>query len=114
MKTVGSELYRLSPIAAFIVVLASAVVLFLFASQDLKMWLEAQNLPSFPLVPISSSQAVVGGVVGIGIAKGGRNINLRVLGRIGMGWISTPVGAGITCFLLLFFAQNLFLMNVAG
>ncbi|MFO7848745.1 MAG: anion permease [Spirochaetia bacterium] len=112
MKTVGSDLYQLSPLAAFIVVLASATVLFLFASQDLKTWLEVRNLPSFPLVPVSSSQAVVGGVIGIGIARGGRNINLKILGRISIGWVSTPLAAGITSFLLLFIVQNLFLLEV--
>ena len=52
MQTVGQDLYKLSPLAALIVVLASATVLFLFASQDLKLWMEARNLPSFPLVPV--------------------------------------------------------------
>lgn len=112
METVGNDLYKLSPIAALIVVLSSALVLFLFASQELKTWFELRNLPWFPLVPISSSQAVVGGVLGIGIAKGGRNINLGILGRIGLGWISTPLAAGVTSFLLLFIAQNLFLLEV--
>lgn len=112
MATVGNDLYKLSPVAALIVVLAHSVVLFLFASEDLKMWFELRNIPWFPLVPISSSQAVVGGVLGIGMAKGGRNINLGLLGRIGMGWVSTPVGAAVTSFVLLFVAQNLFLLEV--
>lgn len=114
MQTVGKDLYKLSPMAALIVVLASATVLFLFASQDLKLWLEARNLPSFPLVPVSSSQAVVGGVIGVGLSRGGRNINFRILGRIAVGWVSTPLGAGLTSFLLLFIVQNLFLLDVVG
>jgi PiT family inorganic phosphate transporter len=112
MQTVGSDLYKLSPVSALIVVLAHSVVLFLFASEDLKMWFEMRNLPWFPLVPISSSQAVVGAVLGIGIAKGGRNINLRLLGRISMGWVSTPLAAAIASFVLLFIVQNLFLLEV--
>ena len=114
MQTVGGDLYKLSPISALIVVLSSATVLFLFASEDLQMWLEARNLPSFPLVPISSSQSVVGGVLGIGLAKGGRNINLGLLGRIAMGWVSTPVAAAVMSVLLLFIVQNLFLLQVYG
>ncbi|MFO8064059.1 MAG: anion permease [Spirochaetia bacterium] len=112
MQTVGNDLYKLSPIAALIVVLSSALVLFLFASEDLKLFLEARNLPSFPMVPISSSQAVVGGVLGIGVAKGGKNINLNVLTRIAMGWVATPLGAGVTCVVLLFIVQNLFALPV--
>lgn len=112
METVGSDLYKLSPIAALIVVLSHSLVLFLFASENLRVWVLSLGLPWFPLVPISSSQAVVGGVLGIGFAKGGRNINLGLLGRIATGWVSTPVAAGITSFLLLFVAQNLFLLEV--
>jgi len=112
MSTVGSEIFHLSPISAFIVVLASSTVLFLFASQELKNWLIQNNLPSLPLVPVSSSQAVVGAVLGIGLAKGGRNIRFAVLGRISMGWVSTPIGAGVLSYLLLFVMNNLFLLEV--
>lgn len=113
MSTVGSEIFHLSPISAFIVVLASSTVLFLFASQELKDWMIQNNLPSLPLVPVSSSQAVVGAVLGIGLAKGGRNIRFNVLGHISMGWVSTPLGAGLLCYLLLFVMNNLFLQEVS-
>jgi PiT family inorganic phosphate transporter len=55
---------------------------------------------------------VVGGVLGIGLAKGGRNINVGMLSRIAAGWVSTPVAAGVAAILLLFVAQNLFLLEV--
>src|SRR6056297_831150 len=106
METVGSNLYKLSPVAALVVVLASSAVLFLFASESLEFWLQSRGLPSFPLVPVSSSQAVVGAVIGIGLAKGGRNINFGVLGRISIGWIATPAAAGLSSYILLFFVQN--------
>jgi len=47
METVGSSLYRLSPVAALVMVLASSTVLFVFASESLKLWLTSQGLPSF-------------------------------------------------------------------
>lgn len=112
METVGTSLYKLSPVAALVVVLASSAVLFLFASESLKFWMESHGLPSFPLVPVSSSQAVVGAVIGIGLAKGGRNINFKILGKIGMGWVTTPVVSGLTAYVLLFVVQNLFLLQV--
>lgn len=112
MMTVGTDIYHLSPVAALIVVLASSTVLFLFASQGLKNFLVGHGLPSFPLVPVSSSQAVVGGVLGIGIAKGGRNVNFKILGRIAMGWIATPLIAAVVSFVFLFFVQNVFMQNV--
>lgn len=108
MMTVGSSIYQLSPITAFIVVLSSSIVLFLFASQGLKTFLVGHNLPSFPLVPVSSSQSIVGGVIGIGLAKGGHNLNLKILGRISLGWIATPIIGAVVAFITLFVVQNVF------
>jgi len=112
MFTVGSDIYKLSPLAAFIVVVSSSIVLFLFASQSLKDLLVAYNLPSFPLVPVSSSQSIVGGVIGVGLARGGRNLNLKVLGRISFGWVATPVIAAVVSFVTLFIVQNVFAQTV--
>jgi PiT family inorganic phosphate transporter len=112
MLTVGSDLFRLSPVAALIVVLAHALVLFLFSSEGLEQWLASNGLPTIPLVPVSSSQAIIGAVIGIGIAKGGRNIQIGILGQVFWGWVSTPVIAGAISFLLLFFVQNVFSQKV--
>ena len=112
METVGSEIFKLSPITAFVVVLSSGIVLFLFAAEGLHDWLVNSGLPALPLVPISSSQAVVGSVVGIGFARGMQNIRYKLLIKIGAGWATTPAVAGALCFLLLFFMENLFLLNV--
>ncbi|PTV96164.1 PiT family inorganic phosphate transporter [Halanaerobium saccharolyticum] len=112
MLTVGSNIMDISPIGAFIVVLASSTTLFVFASAGLKDFLIMLGLPSFPLVPVSSSQAVVGAVLGLGLAKGGRNINFKLLGKIGVGWILTPITAAVISFILLFFMQNVFIRSV--
>jgi len=64
------------------------------------------------LVPLSSSHAVVGAIVGIGLLKGGRGIQFEVLGKISLGWIATPIIAGITTFVSLFFMNNVFKMVV--
>lgn len=112
MLTVGSGLVPLSPVAAWVVVIAHSLVLFLFASQGLESFLASHGLPTIPLVPVSSSQAVVGAVLGIAILKGGRGIRWRVLGSIGLGWVLTPTIAGIVCFVGLFFLQNVFNQSV--
>jgi PiT family inorganic phosphate transporter len=112
MLTVGNDLFRLSPIAALIVVMAQAIVLFLFSSEGLESWLASHGLPTLPLVPVSSSQAVIGAVVGIGLAKGGRNIKYGILGRIASGWVSTPVIAALMSFVCLYFVQNVFSQKV--
>lgn len=108
MDTVGSSLFKLSPVAALIVVLANSIVLFLFSSEGLQHFLASHGLPTIPLVPVSSSQAIVGAVIGIGLLKGGRMIKFKVLGNIALGWIATPLLAGLVAFVFLFVFQNVF------
>jgi len=108
METVGEGIVSLSPVAAFAVVSAHSVVLFLFASQGLESFLANHGLPTIPLVPVSSSQAIVGAVIGVGLLKGGSSIRWRLLGGISIGWVVTPIIAAAICFISLFFLQNVF------
>ncbi len=108
MLTVGNELMPMSPIAAWVVVVAHSIVLFLFASQGLEHTLAQAGLPTIPLVPVSSSQAVIGAVIGLGLLKGGRDVRWSVLVQIGTGWVVTPFLSAVLCFVGLFFLQNVF------
>jgi len=108
MMTVGNSLGRLSATAALVAVISHSIVLFMFASRGLEAWLAGNGLPTIPLVPVSSSQAVVGAVVGISILQGAAGIRWSVLGKIVAGWIVTPIAAGLICFVGLFFLQNVF------
>ncbi len=112
MMTVGSALFKLSPVTAFVVIAATATVLFLFASEGLEAWLQGMGLPSFPLVPVSQSQAAVGAIIGVSLAKGGKNLNLTVLRNIVMGWVATPTSAALLSYVALFFMQNVFMQQV--
>jgi len=112
MKTVGNSLFRLSPITAFVVVFSQSMVLFLFASDSLRNWLLIHRLPAFPLVPVSSSQAVIGAIIGIAVIKGASNVQYKVLAKITMGWITTPVFSCLLSFFLLFFIKNVFMQTV--
>jgi inorganic phosphate transporter, PiT family len=113
MRTVGNDLFKLTPVAALIVVLAESLVLYIFASQGLKNLLKEIG-PSIPLVPVSSSQAVIGAIIGIAIAKGGKGINYKILRRISIGWVVTPILTGLICFVSLFIMQNVFEQPVAS
>ncbi len=75
MMTVGKRLVRLDAFAAFVVVLAEAVTVHVYAKVG---------------VPVSTSQAVVGAVLGIGLLKGVKTIRWGVLVRIVFGWLGTP------------------------
>ena len=113
MFTVGNDLLKMSPIAAFIVVIAHSIVLFLFASQGISNFLHSLNLPSIPLVPVSSSQAVVGAVIGIGLLKGGKEVQWSIAGKISMGWILLPIMASIISLIILFIIENIFNLNIS-
>jgi inorganic phosphate transporter, PiT family len=108
MQTIGKNLMKLSAEAAIVVVLAQALVLFVFSSTTLQQALVSIGLPPIPLVPVSSSHAVIGAIIGIGLLKGGRGIRYRILGYVAAGWVATPVIAGIVCYFLLFFVSNVF------
>ena len=108
MMTVGQEIVTLSPVSAWVVVTAHSIVLFLFASQGLESFLSGHGLPTIPLVPVSSSQAVIGAVVGIGLFTGSRNIRWRVLASIALGWLVTPFISALVCILGLYALQNIF------
>ena len=112
MNTVGHDVMQMSPATALVVVIAQAMVLFLFASPVIHSWLIAHNLPTIPLVPISSSQAVIGAVMAIGLIKGGHGINWKVVSRLAIGWIATPIISAIICHISLFILANVFNLHV--
>jgi len=112
IETVGNNLFELSSEAALVVVLSQALVLFIFSSSSLSRLIVSFGLPAIPLVPVSSSQVIVGAILGVGLYKGVRNINLKLLGNIASGWVTTPVAAGLLSFFLLFFIKNLFGIDV--
>lgn len=78
METVGRKLVRLDPFSALIVVLAEAITVHFF---------------SFVGVPVSTSQAVIGAVLGVGIVKGANTVSQRTLTNIFIGWFLTPATA---------------------
>ena len=86
MLTVGGGLVKLDGFSAFIAVLSEAITIHIYAIIG---------------VPVSTSQAIVGAVLGIGIALGTRSINNRTLFNIVIGWISTPLIAGILAFVMM-------------
>jgi inorganic phosphate transporter, PiT family len=112
METVGGSLMKLTPQMALIVVLSQAFVLYVFSSQELASWLVAHQLPAIPLVPVSSSQAVIGSVLGLSLLRGGRGVRYGVLGEIAAGWVTTPIIAGLIAYIALFFLQNVFAIQV--
>ena len=80
MMTVGKGIVQLDSFTAFVCVLAHAVTVHIYAIIG---------------VPVSTSQAIVGAVLGIGFLKGAQTINFRTLRNVFAGWTATPFIAGI-------------------
>jgi len=80
MLTVGKGIVPLDPFSALVSVLASALTLHLFTQVG---------------VPVSSSQAMVGAVLGVGIVGDVRTVSLKMLTKIGAAWFLTPISAGL-------------------
>lgn len=108
INTIGNTIMKLSPLMAWVVVMANSIVLFVFSSTELHNLLTSWHLPAFPLVPISATQALIGAVIGLGVAKGGRDINWSIVGKIVISFIVTPISSAIICYISLFFLQNVF------
>ena len=85
METVGKKLVRLDPFSALVVVLAEAITVHIYA---------------FIGVPVSTSQAVIGAVLGVGIIKGVNTIHRRTLGHIFLAWFITPFVATLFALFL--------------
>jgi inorganic phosphate transporter, PiT family len=83
METVGKKLVTLDPFSALVVVTAMAVTVHIYTLVG---------------VPVSTSQAVIGGVLGIGLIKGTNTVSRRTLLNIVLGWLLTPA---FSCLLAL-------------
>lgn len=115
MTTIGKGIVPIGPLGGWVVVISQALVLFIFSSSSLQQFVTGLGLPPIPLVPVSSSQAVVGAVCGIALArgiKGLRQIRWWEVGKIGVGWVITPISAALICFVMLFIVQNVFEQRV--
>jgi PiT family inorganic phosphate transporter len=86
METVGKGIVPLDPFSALVAVLAEALSLHLFTQIG---------------VPVSSSQAIVGAVVGVGLVGDVQTVSVKMLARIGAGWIMTPVSGGVLAYVFI-------------
>ncbi len=92
MMTVGSSIANISQIDGFLVILSSALAIVL--------------MKQLMGIPVSTSQAVVGAVIGAGLVKGPKNVNFGVLGRIAIAWVSSPTAAGLMTYIVALCTQK--------
>ena len=88
MMTIGKGIAPLDPFSALVAVLAGALTMHVFTQVG---------------VPVSSSQAIVGAVVGIGVAGDVQTVSFRMVTKICVGWVSAPFSAALLAYLLVRF-----------
>lgn len=86
MYTVGEKITVIGPLGALIAGVSHSLTVHFYTQIG---------------VPVSSSQAIVGAVVGIGLIKGMKAIHPKTLVQIMIGWISTPIVAGVACYAMI-------------
>ncbi len=86
IETVGSEITRLLPIMALAAQLASAV-----------------NVHIYTLfgIPVSTSHSIVGAICGVGLVRGMRVLNFRIMKDMVLCWLATPFISGVISLVLL-------------
>jgi inorganic phosphate transporter, PiT family len=86
IETIGSDITHLLPLMAFAAQLASAI-----------------NVHVYTLfgIPVSTSHSIVGAIFGVGLVKGVKVVNLRIMREIIICWLATPFISGIVSFIIL-------------
>jgi len=83
VETVGGGITLLDPLSAFAAQISAALAVHFFSRLG---------------IPVSTSQSVVGAIVGMGLVKGISTIKGRRVAEIAGGWVATPLTAGLFSF----------------
>lgn len=86
IETIGSEITNLLPIMAFSAQLASALNVHIYTMFGM---------------PVSTSHSIVGAIFGIGLVKGTRVVNMKIMREIIICWLATPFISGVISFVML-------------
>jgi len=86
IETVGSEITNLLPIMALSAQLASAINVHVYTIFG---------------IPVSTSHSIVGAIFGVGLVRGARVVNGRIMKDIIICWLATPFISGIISFIAL-------------
>jgi len=84
-QTVGGGIAPLDPVSAYSAQLSAALAVHFFSLYG---------------IPVSTSQAVVGAIIGVGILQGVKTVRAKKLAGIAAGWVATPTAAGLFSFIL--------------
>ncbi|ABE58073.1 MULTISPECIES: inorganic phosphate transporter [Chromohalobacter] len=93
IATVGTGITELTPSRGFAATLAAATTVVLASGTGL---------------PVSTTQTLVGAVLGVGLARGMAALNLRVLGTIALSWVITLPAGALLSIMFFFMFKGMF------
>ncbi len=94
MMTVGGEIAEISQVDGFVVIIASALTVVLMGK--------------LMGIPVSTSQSVVGAVIGAGLVNGAKKVHFGVFKKIAIAWVSSPTIAGLLTYLVALATKSYF------
>jgi PiT family inorganic phosphate transporter len=84
IQTIGFSITRLAPLMTIVAEIASGLNVHLYTVFG---------------IPVSTSHSIVGAVVGVGLVKGIKMVNKKMVGEIVFAWSLTPFASGVIAFL---------------
>ncbi|HIA07508.1 MAG TPA: inorganic phosphate transporter [Chromatiaceae bacterium] len=94
MATIGTGITELTPSRGFAATLAAAITVVIASGTGL---------------PISTTHTLVGGVLGVGLARGIAALNMNVVRTIFMSWVITLPAGAILSIVIFYFLKGVFL-----
>jgi len=84
IQTIGFSITNLAPLMTIVAEIASGINVHLYTVLG---------------IPVSTSHSIVGAIVGVGLVKGIRTVNKKIVSEIIFAWSLTPVASGVLSFL---------------
>lgn len=85
MKTVSRDIIQLDAMMALSIQFATAITIYLFTVFG---------------IPTSTTPAMLGSLIGVGLVKGVASLDLGTIKKIGVGWITSPVIAALLAVMI--------------
>ena len=92
--TVGSSIAEISQIDGFLVIVSMALTVVLMGK--------------IMGIPVSTSQSVVGAVIGAGLVSGRKKVHFGVMKNIAIAWVSSPTAAGLLAYIVALCTKSYF------
>ena len=90
VATVGRKIISLDPARAFSAQISGSIIVEMFTQIHL---------------PVSITQAIVGGVIGTGLAKGKKELNTKTLKNLAISWLMVPLISFLLTYIMAVFLQ---------